>query len=270
MIYLPFVTPFQLNKFYDHFYDWVIRYGPRFFVGMIVLFTGLWVISRLLNWWHDGMHRKSIDPSLKSFLVSLAGVILRILLIIGVMQVMGFGMTLFATIIGALGVAAGLALSGTLQNFASGVLILLLKPFMVGENVICQGFEGTITSIQIFYTIMTTFDNRTVIIPNSKLSNEIIVNISREGIRRIDVDLKFANQIDIPQIKAVINMAIDRSEAVLAKPERRIGIALLDPDGYHVLVNVWVNAHGFQDAKLALQENIIEDIKGAGIKIPGL
>src|SRR6185312_5183593 len=109
-------------------------------------------------------------------------------------------MTLFATVVGAFGVAAGLALSGTLQNFASGILILLLKPFKVGDNIITQGLEGTVTSIEIFYTLVTTFDNRSVIVPNSKLSNEVIINISREGRRRLDINYKFANNIDIKTV----------------------------------------------------------------------
>lgn len=262
-------TP-QLDKFYDHLYDWIIRFGPRFIIGLVVLFVGLWLVNRLLVWWQSRLHHKNVDASLKPFLVSLVGVALRVLLILGVMQVMGIGMTLFATVIGALGVAAGLALSGTLQNFASGVLILLLKPFTVNDIINSQGFEGTITSIQIFYTIMTTFDNRTVIIPNSKLSNDIIVNVSREGIRRLDIDLKFPNNIDLQQVKKIINETIDKDENILAKPERRIGVNLLDPDGYHLLINVWVNAHGFQDTKMTLQESLIEDIKKAGVKIPGL
>jgi len=183
---------------------------------------------------------------------------------------MGIPITLFTALVGAFGVAAGLALSGTLQNFASGVLILLLKPFVVGENIITQGLEGTVTAIQIFYTIVKTFDNRIVIVPNSKLSNEVIINISREGTRRLDIELKFANNIDYNQVKSVIDSASSKSENILESPNRRIGVAGLDADGYRVGVNVWVHAHGFQDTKLAVQENILQDIKTAGIKIPGL
>jgi small conductance mechanosensitive channel len=186
------------------------------------------------------------------------------------MQIVGIQMTLFAAIIGAFGVAAGLALSGTLQNFASGVLILLLRPYVVGDNIIAQGLEGTVTSIQIFYTIVTTFDNRTVIIPNSKLSNEVIINLSREGVRRLDIELKMPNAIDIKQIKFVIDESISKAENILDKPERRIGIGTIEPDAYRVNVNLWVHAHGFQDAKLAIQEKLLQDIKDSGLKIPGL
>lgn len=260
----------DLDKFYNRAYQWMITVGPRLILGIVVLVVGLWLVKLLIKWLQGRMQKRNIDASAKPFLISLTGVVLRVLLILAVMQVIGIEMTLFATLVGAFGVAAGLALSGTLQNFASGIIILLVKPFAVGDNIITQGMEGTVKSIQIFYTLVTTFDNRSVIVPNSKLSNEIIINISREGIRRLDLELKFSNAIDIKQIKEIINTSIDKCKNILSKPERRIGVAVLETDGYKVGVNVWVNAHGFQDTKLAIQETILQDIKDAGIKIAGL
>jgi small conductance mechanosensitive channel len=260
----------KIDKFYNRAFDWIISYGPRFLIGLLVLFVGLWLIKLFVRWSHNGMHKREVDPTIKPFLLSLVTVALRILLILAVMQIIGIQMTLFTAVVGAFGVAAGLALSGTLQNFASGILILLLKPFVVGDNIITQGTEGTVTSIQIFYTLVKTFDNRSVIVPNSKLSNEVIINISREGNRRLDINVKFSNAIDIKQVKDVINAAIDKSENILTTPARRIGIGELQADGYLVSVNVWVNAHGFQDTKQELQETILQDIKDSGIKIAGL
>jgi small conductance mechanosensitive channel len=260
----------DINKFYNKAYDWIIGYGPKFLVGLLVLFIGLWLIKLLLKWSQSGMHKKGVDPSIKPFLLSLLGVALRILLILGVMQIMGVEMTLFTAVIASFGVAAGLALSGTLQNFASGILILLLKPFEVGDNIITQGLEGTVTSIQVFYTMVKTFDNRSVIVPNSKLSNEVIINISREGSRRLDIDWKFPNNVDFKQVKSIIADAINQSKDSLKTPEKRIGIKEILPDGYVVSINVWANAHGFQDSKLTIQEAIFEAVKNAGVKIPGM
>lgn len=260
----------KLDKFYDHVYDWVLEYGPGLLTGVVVLIVGLWLINLFVKWSQSHLNNKKVDPSVRPFLMSLLGVALRILLILGVMQIIGIKMTLFAALVGAFGVAAGLALSGTLQNFASGVLILLLKPFAVGDNIITQGMEGTVTSIQIFYTLIKTYDNRDLIVPNGQLSNQVIINVSREGKRRLDINLKFTNNIDIKQIKDVINATIDKSEDILSTPERRVGVGELQPDGYLISVNVWVNAHGFQDTKLALQEALLQDIKDAGIKIPGM
>jgi len=260
----------HIEKFYDHAYDWLIKYGPSFVIGIFVLIIGLWLIRMIANWSQNRMHKKNVNPTVKPFLLSLFTVALRILLILVVMEIMGIQLTLFAALIGAFGVAAGLALSGTLQNFASGVLILLLKPFIVGDNIITQGLEGTVATIQIFYTQVKTFDNRTLIVPNGQLSNNTIINMSREGNRRLDINYKFNNGIDIKQVKSVINATIDKSENILKTPARRIGVALLEPDGYTIGVNVWVNAHGFEDAKLALQETLLQDIKDAGIKIQGV
>lgn len=261
---------FNINKLYETAFQWIITFGPKFLLGMTVLIIGLWVIKWILNRSHKGMHHRDVDPTVKPFLLSLIGVALRILLIIGVMQIMGIELTIFTAIVGAFGVAAGLALSGTLQNFASGILILLLKPFAVGDNIITQGSEGTVTAIEIFYTKITTFDNRQVIVPNSKLSNEVIINITREGQRRLDINMRFPNSIDIKQAKQVINGAIDKCENVLAKPERRIGVGELQSDGYLMSINVWVNAHGYQDTKLAVQETVLQDVKDSGLKISGI
>ncbi len=264
------IRTMKLDKFYDHVYDWIVRFGPRFLVGILVLLVGLWIIKVVIRWSHSGMHQQKVDPTVKPFLLNMIAVVLRILLILGVMQIMGIEMTLFTAVVGAFGVAAGLALSGTLQNFASGILILLLKSFEVGDNIITQGLEGTVTSIQVFYTLVKTFDNRSVVVPNSKLSNEVIINISREGNRRLDIEIKFSNGIDLKQVKTVIYAAIDKSANCLQTPERRIGVQEMQLDGYVVVINVWVKAHGFYDTKLALQETILQGIKEAGIKLTGM
>lgn len=260
----------NLEKFYNAAYAWLINYGPRFLVGMLVLFIGLRLIKWIQNRSHQGMHRKEIDPTLKPFLLSLVGVALRILLLLGVMQIIGIQMTLFTALVGAFGVAVGLALSGTLQNFASGILSMLLKPFVVGDNILTQGIEGTVTSIQIFYTMVTTYDNRSVIFPNSMLSNNMIINISREGVRRLDIYYKFSNAVDIGQAMKAVNDIIDEEERCLKTPERRLGISLLEADSFTLAINVWVQAHGYEDTKLILQRAILQGLKDAGIKVGGL
>jgi len=260
----------QVDKLYNKAYDFILDKGPGVLTGIIILIVGLWLIKIFSRWLHNGMHRRDIDPSLKPFFISLSITVLRILLVITVLQIVGVQMTIFAALIGAVGVAAGLALSGTLQNFASGVLILLLKPFGVGDNIIAQGQEGTVTSIQIFYTIVTTFDNRTVVVPNSKLSNEVIINLSAEGTRRLDVEMKFNYGMDFNQIKQIINTTIDQSKDLLKTPERRIGVSALEEGGYKVSISIWLKAHGFNDARFLFQENLMANLKGAEIKLPGM
>ncbi|HEY0055491.1 MAG TPA: mechanosensitive ion channel family protein [Pedobacter sp.] len=258
------------DKFYDKAYDFILLNGPRLLTAIIILIIGLWFIKFIRKWLVAGMQRRDMDPSLQPFLQSLIIISLQVMLIIGIMQIAGFTLTIFTTVIGAFGVAAGLALSGTLQNFASGVLILALKPFRVGDNIIAQGQEGTVNSIQIFYTVVTTFDNKTVIIPNSKLSNEIIINTSREGKRRLDVELKLNYSTDFNTVKPIIEGVIKSFSNILKSPESRIGVGSLDIDGYKVFVHIWVNPHGFADAKLSFQERLINDLKEAGVVLPGM
>ena len=259
-----------LQKFYNQAFDWLLIYGPRIIIGTIVWIVGQWIIRVINRWLKKWLAPRSIDSSLRTFIVSLLGVAMQVLLVLLLMQILGIQMTIFAAIIAAFGVAAGLALSGTLQNFASGVLILILKPYHVGDNVVTQNQEGTVTSIQLFYTVITTFDNKTVIEPNSKLSNEVIVNLSREGKRRLDIELKFKYSVDFDRLKQVVLSSIEKSKGILNDPAPRVGVNLLDLDTYKVDINVWTQAHGFEDTRLALLEKLMKDIKGGGILFPGM
>jgi small conductance mechanosensitive channel len=260
----------NLDKIYEQAYNWLLTVGPRILAGLILVFLGLWMIRLLKKWLKNHLFQRQVHSSIRPFLVNLTVTTLQILLILAFMQIVGIQMTVFAAVIGAFGVAAGLALSGTLQNFTSGILILLLKPFRVGDNIIAQGQEGTISTIQIFFTIMTTFDNRTVIIPNGKLSNDVIINLSREGKRRMDIELKFPFSIPFEQVKANIDQTINSITGLLQQPERRIGVSSVEPDSYKVLVNVWAPAHGYLDLKMLLQEKIIDGLRASGLKVPGM
>jgi len=258
------------DKFYNQAYTWMLTVGPKIILGIIVVVLGLWFIRLSKKWLNGHLLRRDVTSSVRPFLVNLITITLQILLVLGFMQIVGIQMTIFAAAVGAFGVAAGLALSGTLQNFTSGVLILFLKPFRVGDNISAQSNEGTVSSIQIFFTVLKTYDNKTVIIPNSKLSNEIIINLSREGKRRMDIELKFGFGIEFKQLQSIIDKTIGSIEKLLKEPARRIGVSSVEADGYKVLINVWAPAHGFEDVKLVLQQKLIEDLKSSGIKLPGL
>lgn len=260
----------HLNDFYDKANTWILAYGPRVIIACIIMIAGQLLIRSIRNWMEKGFRKKRLDSSIRPFFIGLMATLMQILLILTVLQVIGVQMTVFAALIGGVGIAFGLALSGTLQNFTSGVLILILKPFGVGDTIIAQGEEGTVTVIRTFYTVVTTFDNKTVIIPNSKLSNEVIVNLSRQGKRRIDIEMKFSYAFVFEEIRKIIRNSIDNSKDLLDEPESRIGILNLEPDGYVLVVHVWVPAHGYIDARLNLQARILEDLKTAGIKLPGM
>jgi len=260
----------KLTKFYDKAYDWLLDIGPKIIIGLLLLFIGLWLIKILKKRLRNNMLKRKVHSSLQPFFLSLTITTLYILLIILVMSVVGLQLTIFTTIIGAFGVAAGLALSGTLQNFAGGVLILLLKPFDLDDNIVAQGQDGIVKSIQIFYTVLITFDNKTVIIPNGKLFNEVIVNVTREGKRRLDFEIKLGYAANVEQVKTIILDAIKNTPNVLVDPRNRVGVSGLEIDGIKFIVNVWVNPADFLVSKLALQETIIKNLVAGGIKLPGV
>jgi small conductance mechanosensitive channel len=185
-----------------------------------------------------------------------------------VLDIIGFQLTGLTTIIGAFGVAAGLALSGTFQNFAGGVLILLLKPFEIDDYIVAQSQEGKVTSIQIFYTVLLTVDNRTIIIPNGKLFNEVIVNVSRENKRRLDFEFRLGYAADIDKAKKIVLDAIGRTQDVLKDYPIRVGIIGLEVDSLRFTVNVWVEPDNFLVTKIALMESIIKDLGVGGIVFP--
>jgi small conductance mechanosensitive channel len=264
------VRSFSIEQFYDKVYNWLLTFGPNIIIAILLAVIGWWLIRVFIRRLHFVFDKRKVDTSLKPFLISLIDITLQLLLFLVIMQELNVKLTLFASLIAAIGVATGLALSGTLQNFTSGVLILLLKPYRVGDSIIAQGQEGIVESIEIFYTVVTTYDNRTVIIPNSKLSNEVIINISREGNRRLDIEFKFPFGADYKQIENILNTSISKMTSILETPESRIGVSSIEPDGYRIMVNVWISAHGFQDTKLKIQQQLLDDLKSNGIKLPGM
>jgi small conductance mechanosensitive channel len=254
-----------LQKFYDQAFNWLITYGPKIIVAIIVLFIGQWLLRIVNRFFRIFLNNKNFDPSIRSFLVNILGVVLQVLLILLLMQILGIQMTIFAAVIAAFGVAAGFALSGTLQNFASGVIILLLRPYKIGDNIVTQGQEGTVSSIQLFYTVILTFDNKTVIVPNSKLSNEIILNLSRQGKRRVDIELKFKYNNEYEKIKEIITSSFTSLNNILKEPALRIGISKLESDNYSVIINTWIPAHGFEDGRLLINEKLMFELRKAGV-----
>ena len=252
----------SLNQWYDHAVTLVLTYGPRIVLGMVILIVGEWLIRFLKKRLTRRMDHKNFHSTLRPFFQSLIFTSLQVLLLLVIMQIIGIQLTVFTALIAAFGAAAGFALSGTLQNFASGVLILLLKPFELDDNIVAQGQEGTVTDIRLFYSVIKTYDNRLVVIPNSKLSNEIIVNITREGKRRLDIPLDFDLSFDFAAVKKLIQDTVAGSKDLFKEaPNMRIGVSAVAKDKFTVTTNVWINAHGFEDTRLAFQERLLKSLQ---------
>jgi len=255
-------------KFYEEFYSWLINSGVRVATGIVVFVAGIWIIRVLRSRLRKVLLKSKVNSSIQPFIFSLSIPALYVLLILLVIDILGLQLTMFTTIIGAFSVAIGLSLSGTFQNFAGGVLILLLKPFEVDDSIVAQGQEGKVTSILIFYTVLLTVDNRTIIIPNGKLFNEVIVNLSREGKRRLDFDVKLAYAANIDKAKQIILDAIQSTDSILIDLPVRVGITGLEIDSIRVAVNVWLLPDDYLVTKIALMEKIIRDLGAAGIAFP--
>ena len=258
------------KKIYDQAYNWILMHGPGILLGVVVFIIGIFLIRLVNKWIKNGMERRHVNPSVRYFLQNLFAIALQVLLIIVVLQIIGLQLTVLSAIIAGLTVAVGLALSGTLQNFVSGILILVLKPYRVGDNINTQGQEGTVMSIQLFYTIVLTYDNKTIIIPNGQLSNTVVINLSTEGKRRIDIDLKFTYASDISHLKVVLMKILSSATNILQDPLPRVGVSDFEPEHYIITINAWTGAHGFYDTRILLNEKLINELKSAGIKFPGM
>lgn len=249
------------QKFTGKAYNWIVDFGPKLLIAIVLFIIGQWVIKLINGGLSRILSNKRFDATLRPFIQNLLQITLQVLLVLGLMQVLGIQMTLFAAVLGAFGVAIGLSLSGTMQNFASGVLIILLKPFRVGDNIKTQGEEGTVTSIRLFYTVIRTFNNTTLIVPNSKLSNEVIFNLTREKTRRVDIIMKFNYGVDFKKLQTLVLKTAGNFEQGLKEPSPRIGIEKIEPDGYTVLINIWINSHGYQDTLLVFNETLMNELK---------
>ncbi|MBE7178921.1 MAG: mechanosensitive ion channel family protein [Mucilaginibacter polytrichastri] len=252
----------------DKFSVWVDNHGLDILGALVFLIAGFWLISFLNRAMKKSLARRKVHNSLQSFLQSLISTTLYILLVMVVLQVAGLPLTLFTTLVGALGVAAGLALSGTLQNFAGGVLILLLKPFELDDHIIAQGQEGRVSTIQVFYTAIITFDGRTVIIPNGKLFNEVITNVSRRGMRRLHVDFKLLFSADIAPTIADLQSALRKQDYLLPEPAADVSILKLEDNGVRIQVRGWVLTTKFDASRMKLNEFVTNHLKNSGVSLP--
>lgn len=209
----------QLSRHLESWISGLIDFAPRLLSALLVLFIGLWLIKRVSKLAVKAMQKRELDVSLRSFLRSLISIGLKIVLIVTVAGMVGIGTTSFVTILGAAGLAVGLALQGSLSNFAGGVLILIFKPFKVGDSIEAGGQSGEVKEIQIFNTILITADHKTIILPNGPLSNGTIVNNSRHGNLRIDVALDLDGGSDVELVKRTTWDVLHTNVLVLKEPD---------------------------------------------------
>ena len=253
-----------MEKLFTENKDLLLEYGLPIIYALLTLIIGWWVIKRVSNFIEKKILSEKVDESLRQFLSTLISVSLKAMLLISVTDMVGIQTTSFVAIIGSMGLAIGLALSGTLQNFASGVLILFQKPFIVGDLIEANGYIGSVKTIEIFRTVLTTFDLKTVVIPNSELANSSMINYSTEPHRKVEWIFGIGYNDDMKKAKSIINDVIYSDKRVLDE-EPFIKIAELADSSVNIKVRAEVIAEDYWDVffdkmeeiKLAFDENKI-------------
>jgi len=245
-----------------------VEYGPKLIGALVVLIIGLWIIKLIVKSLKKVLTKRNFDKSLSSFVVSLIGVTLKILLVISIMGMVGIEMTSFIAILGAAGLAFGLALSGTLQNFAGGVMILIFKPFKVGDVIEGQGYTGSVSEIQIFNTILKTPDNKVIIIPNGGLFNASIINYSKEENRRVDWTFGIGYGDDIDKTKEVLKTLCGNDKRILKDPEVFIAVSELADSSVNFVLRAWVKAPDYWAVFFEMNENVYKAFNAEGLNIP--
>jgi small conductance mechanosensitive channel len=246
----------------------ILTYGPRLVAAVLVLVVGLWVVKGISRAIKSTMKRREVDPSLQPFLTGLIGSLLKVMLIISVLGMLGIEMTSFIAVLGAAGLAVGMALSGTLQNFAGGVMILLFKPFKVGDFIEAQGYTGTVHIIQIFNTILKTPDNKTIIIPNGGLSTSSMVNYSTEETRRVDLLFGIGYGDNTSDAKALLLKMIEADSRILKDPSPFVAVSELADSSVNFVVRVWVNSADYWGVYFDMHEKVYNEFNNAGLNIP--
>lgn len=249
-------------------YDIGATYGLKILLALITLLIGLWIIKAIMRALGKNMEKKEIDPTLRQFLGSLLSMVLKVLLIISVISMLGVEMTSFVAILAAAGFAIGMALSGTLQNFAGGVMLVIFKPFKVGDFIDAQGFTGTVKEIQIFNTILKTPDNKTIIIPNGGLATGSMTNFSTEPDRRVDFTFGIGYNDDIDKAKALITKLIEADSRIYNDPTPFIAVSELADSSVNLVVRVWASASDYWGIFFDLTENVKKTFDKEGISIP--
>ena len=250
-------------------YGLFVRYGMKFVLAIVVLVDGLIVIKWITKGLVKVMKKREVNESLIPFLKSLTSILLKAMLIISVMGMVGIEMTSFIAVLGAAGLAVGLALQGTLQNFAGGVMILLFKPYQVGDFIEAQGFMGSVKEIQIFTTILTTPDNRKVIIPNSPLATGSITNFSAMPTRRIDFSFGIAYDDDIDKAKKILQKIADDDQRVLKEENPpQVMVEELADSSVNLKLRVWVKSEDYWSLYFDVIEGGKKQFDKAGISIP--
>jgi small conductance mechanosensitive channel len=246
----------------------IMSYGPKLVLAIVVLIIGLWLIRILTRFMGKIMGKYEYDLSLQKFLVRLVSIGLKVILFISVISMLGVQTTSFVAILGAAGLAVGFALQGSLANFAGGVMILLFKPFKIGDVIETQGFTGKVDEIRIFNTIMKTFDNKTIIVPNGAVSSGSITNFTAEPTRLVDMTFGIGYDDDIAKAKNILRKIVEEDERILKDPAPMIVVSEHGDSSVNFFVRPWCKTEDYWGVYFDMHEKVKLAFDEAGINIP--
>lgn len=269
MVLLDLVgTDTRLEQFLNSLLEQGGHLGWTIIKAVIVFIVGRFLIRMVNKLVRRILTKRDFDPSVKSFVGSLVNVTLMILLIISVVGALGVQTTSFAALLASAGVAIGMALSGNLSNFAGGLIILLFKPYKVGDYIESQGVGGTVKEIQIFHTILITPDNRNIFIPNGSLSSGVVVNVSNETTRRVDWTFGVEYGSDYEKVKQVILSVLSKDERIFTDPAPFIELTQLADSSVNIVVRVWVKSSDYWGVYFTTNREIYATFNEVGIGFP--
>ena len=258
----------QVNKYVELAIELSMTYGLKLVMAAITLIVGLWIISAVSAAANKAFEASGMETTLRSFLRSLINIGLKALLLISVATMIGIETTSFIALLGATGLAVGLALQGSLANLAGGVLLLIFRPYKVGDYIETSGYTGSVRSIEIFSTVLTTSDNKTIIIPNGAVSNNPITNYSTQATRRVDIVFGIGYDDDLRAAKHVLSDLIAADDRILKDPEPLVVVSNLGDSTVDITTRSWVNASDYSGVFFDLTENVKLAFDENGISIP--
>ena len=262
------VSTEQLESLSIKAYELGIEYAPRFALAIITLLIGLWIISGITKIIKLSMERSKVDPTLIPFMSSLVSWGFKVLLFISVASMIGIATTSFVAVLGAAGLAVGLALQGSLANFAGGVLVMVFKPYKVGDLIESQGHLGVVKEVQIFNTILIAPQSKRVIIPNGATSNGSIVNYTAEGKIRVDVTVGVSYDADIDQTKAVLMDVLLANDKVMRDPAPFVGVLEMADSSVNFTVRPHCLPEDYWDVFFSVNEEVKKALDENAIAIP--
>ena len=256
------------DKILDKVIDYALKFGKNVLIAIIVYFIASKIIKWILKLTTKALNKGKIEPIVVKFIYSIIKVGLYVLLFIAIVSILGIPTTTFVTLFGTVTLSVGLALQGSLANFAGGVLILIFKPFKVGDYIVACGDEGTVVGIDVFYTKLAAVDNKMIVIPNGTLANSSVKNVSSMDKRRVDIQVGISYEADIAAAKSVLMEIIEKDGNILKDKPINVFVASLDASQVTLETRVWVSSEKYWDTKWALTEQYKLALDAAGIEIP--